>query len=150
MKLIWFALAAAALVLGVHVFTRIQLFRLRRSGMYPPPGQATMADIERSVCSNMVCLSGLCVVTVKFTVAACAGLKIQTFFVAQFASRAACRFLEVVAEAGAVWQALRVCRDGKADFPDSLIERLANAAGCAYTATFDRGAAKTCGMRLLE
>ena len=56
----------------------------------------------------------------------------------------------MVAEAGTVWKALRVCRDGKADFPDSLIERLADAAGCAYTATFDRGAAKTCGMRLIE
>ena len=55
----------------------------------------------------------------------------------------------VVAEAAAVWMALRAYRDGKADFPDRLIERLADAAGCAYTATFDRNAAETCGMRLI-
>lgn len=30
-----------------------------------------------------------------------------------------------------------------------LIERFANAAGCDYTATFDRDAAKHCGMRLI-
>lgn len=56
----------------------------------------------------------------------------------------------VVAEADTVWKALRVYRDGKADFADCLIERSANAAGCTHTATFDRGAAKACGMELIE
>jgi predicted nucleic-acid-binding protein len=56
----------------------------------------------------------------------------------------------VVAEADTVWQALRVLRKGKVDFADCLIERLANAAGCSHTATFDRDAAKTCDMRLIE
>ncbi|WP_239287752.1 hypothetical protein [Candidatus Nitrotoga sp. 1052] len=32
---------------------------------------------------------------------------------------------------------------------DCLIERSANEAGCGYTATFDRDAAKNCGMRLI-
>ena len=32
---------------------------------------------------------------------------------------------------------------------DCLIERSANEAGCGYTATFDRDAAKKCGMRLI-
>lgn len=56
----------------------------------------------------------------------------------------------VVAQADTVWKALRLFRDGQADFADCLIERSANEAGCSHTATFDRNAAKTCGMRLIE
>lgn len=55
----------------------------------------------------------------------------------------------VVAHADTVWQALRLFREGKADFADCLIERSANEAGCDYTTTFDRDAAKHCGMRLI-
>jgi len=54
-----------------------------------------------------------------------------------------------VAHADTVWQALRMFKEGKADFADCLIERFANAAGCGYTSTFDRDAAKHCGMRLI-
>lgn len=46
-------------------------------------------------------------------------------------------------------RALRVYRAGNADFADCLIERMANAAGCGRTMTFDVGAAKTAGMALL-
>ncbi|MDD2742027.1 MAG: type II toxin-antitoxin system VapC family toxin [Rhodocyclaceae bacterium] len=56
----------------------------------------------------------------------------------------------VVAQADTVWKALRMFRDGKADFADCLIERSANGAGCSHTATFDRNAAKSCGMQLIE
>lgn len=56
----------------------------------------------------------------------------------------------VVAQAGTVWKALRLFRESKADFADCLIERAANEDGCGYTATFDRDAAKTCGMRLID
>jgi predicted nucleic-acid-binding protein len=56
----------------------------------------------------------------------------------------------VVAEADTIWKALRVYAGGKADFADCLIERSSHAAGCNHTATFDRGAAKTCGMKLIE
>lgn len=56
----------------------------------------------------------------------------------------------VVAEADTVWKALRIYQGNKADFADSLIERSANAAGCTYTASFGRGAAKACGMQLIE
>ena len=56
----------------------------------------------------------------------------------------------VVAQADTVWKALRMFRDGKADFADCLIERSANEAGCSHTATFDRNAVKTCGMVLVE
>lgn len=56
----------------------------------------------------------------------------------------------VVADADIVWKALRVYRTGQADFADCLIERSANAAGCAHTATFDRNAARCCGMELIE
>ncbi len=55
----------------------------------------------------------------------------------------------VVAHADTVWQALRLFKEGKADFADCLIERFANEAGCEYTATFDRDAARHCGMRLV-
>ena len=56
----------------------------------------------------------------------------------------------VVAHADTVWKALRLFKEGKADFADCLIERSANQAGCSYTATFDSNAAKHCGMRLIE
>ncbi|OHC63776.1 MAG: twitching motility protein PilT [Rhodocyclales bacterium GWA2_65_20] len=56
----------------------------------------------------------------------------------------------VVAHADMVWKALRLFKEGKADFADCLIERFADEAGCSHTATFDRDAAKHCGMRLFE
>jgi len=56
----------------------------------------------------------------------------------------------VVAEAGILWKALPLYRNGKADFADILIERLSNAAGCIHTATFDHASAKVCGMRLVD
>ena len=55
----------------------------------------------------------------------------------------------IVAHADTVWKAVRVFKEGKADFADCLIERSANDAGCSHTTTFDRGAAKHCGMRLI-
>jgi predicted nucleic-acid-binding protein len=45
---------------------------------------------------------------------------------------------------------LRLFKEGKADFADCLIERSANEAGYSYTTTFDRDAAKHCGMQLIE
>ena len=56
----------------------------------------------------------------------------------------------IVAHADTVWKALRLFKEGKADFSDCLIERSANEAGCSYTTTFDRDAAKHCGMQLIE
>jgi predicted nucleic-acid-binding protein len=56
----------------------------------------------------------------------------------------------VVQEAELVWKALRLFEFSSADFADSLIERTADAAGCTMTVTFDRKAAGTGGMRLLE
>ena len=56
----------------------------------------------------------------------------------------------VVANAGTVWKAVRLFKEEKADFADCLIERSANEAGCGYTITFDRDAAKHYGMRLIE
>lgn len=55
----------------------------------------------------------------------------------------------LVQEAEIVWKALRNFEATKADFADCLVERLANAAGCAETVTFDKAAAKA-GMRLLK
>ena len=56
----------------------------------------------------------------------------------------------IVANADTVWKALRLFKEGKADFADCLIERSANEAGCSHTTTFDRDAARHCGMQLIE
>lgn len=56
----------------------------------------------------------------------------------------------IVADAEIVWKAIRLYRDTKADFADSLIERIGHDAGCEYTVTFDQGAANKCGMKLLD
>ena len=56
----------------------------------------------------------------------------------------------IVAKADVVWKAIRLFKEGKADFADCLIERDAEDAGCGYTNTFDREAAKHCGMRLVD
>lgn len=56
----------------------------------------------------------------------------------------------VVAHADTVWKALRLFKEGKADFADCMIERSANEAGCGYTASFDRNAVRHCGMKLIE
>jgi predicted nucleic-acid-binding protein len=47
------------------------------------------------------------------------------------------------------WQALRLFARSTADFADCLVERSAAAAGCVRTMTFDRDAAKVCGMALV-
>ena len=61
-----------------------------------------------------------------------------------------CEQKEVVLErAEQVSQALRTFGAGAADFTDCLIERTAAAAGCEKTMTFDAGAAKSAGMRLI-
>ena len=56
----------------------------------------------------------------------------------------------VVERAETVWKALRLFQATKSDFADCLIERSASAAGCEWTVTFDRGAAKGCGMRFVD
>lgn len=50
----------------------------------------------------------------------------------------------------AVSQAIRLFRAGRADFSDYLIERTGRIAGCVYTITFDRNAARSANMRLLK
>lgn len=55
----------------------------------------------------------------------------------------------VVERAETVWKALRLYQGSHADFADCLIERSAASAGCRWTVTFDRGAAKGCGMKLV-
>jgi predicted nucleic-acid-binding protein len=54
----------------------------------------------------------------------------------------------VLDRADVVAQALARYAAG-ADFADALIERLASAAGCTQTMTFDAGAAKAAGMTLV-
>ena len=56
----------------------------------------------------------------------------------------------IVDRADQVLRALRVFDEGKADFDDCLIERTASSAGCTETLTFDVGAAKHAGMRLIR
>lgn len=54
----------------------------------------------------------------------------------------------IVDQAETVWKAVRTFDRSNADFADCLIERAAAMAGCERTMTFDRGAAKACGMTL--
>ena len=55
----------------------------------------------------------------------------------------------VLAHADVVWQALRLFKQGKADFADCMIKCFAAEAACTRVVTFDRDAAKHCGMQLL-
>ena len=55
-----------------------------------------------------------------------------------------------IERAEVVWRALRIYREGSADFADCLIERSAATAGCLRTMTFDRSAAKHCLMTLIQ
>ena len=60
------------------------------------------------------------------------------------------RTRELVVERGdIVWKALRLFRRANGDLADCLIACSAEAAGCAKTMTFDRGAAKRGGMTLI-
>ena len=60
------------------------------------------------------------------------------------------RTKELVVERGEiVWKALRLFQRTPGDFADCLIACSAEAAGCAKTMTFDRGAAKSGGMTLI-
>jgi predicted nucleic-acid-binding protein len=60
------------------------------------------------------------------------------------------RTKELVVERGEiVWKALRLFQRANGDFADCLIACSAEAAGCAKTMTFDRGAVKSGGMTLI-
>ena len=54
----------------------------------------------------------------------------------------------VVEEAEIVWKAMRLFEASRSDFADCLIDRIGAGHECAYTATFDRDAARA-GMRLI-
>lgn len=56
----------------------------------------------------------------------------------------------VVERAELARQALWTFGSSRADFADCLIEGCAQAAGCSYTATFDRKAAASIGMHLIS
>jgi predicted nucleic-acid-binding protein len=55
----------------------------------------------------------------------------------------------VIEQAETVQQAFRLFRNGNTDFADCLIACSARAAGCSKTVTFDRKAARDCGMEFL-
>jgi predicted nucleic-acid-binding protein len=55
----------------------------------------------------------------------------------------------VVEQAETVESALRLYRNGRADFADCLISASAQAAGCSRTVTLDRKAARDASMELL-
>lgn len=52
----------------------------------------------------------------------------------------------LVQDAEVVWQAVRLFRNGKADFADCLIERTGSTHGCDHTVSFDKAAVKAAGM----
>lgn len=55
----------------------------------------------------------------------------------------------VLEQAETVYKATRLFAAGNADFADCLVECSSKAAHCDYTATFNQGAAKALGMRLV-
>jgi predicted nucleic-acid-binding protein len=55
----------------------------------------------------------------------------------------------IVERAELVWKGLRLSQRAAGDFADCLIACSADAAGCAKTVTFDRGAARNGGMTLV-
>lgn len=55
----------------------------------------------------------------------------------------------IVEHAELVWSALGMFAKNNAEFADCLIERSGHNAGCDYTVTFDRTAAKSACMQLL-
>lgn len=55
----------------------------------------------------------------------------------------------LVEQAETVIKATHLYAHSNADFADCLVECSSKAAHCDYTATFDRGAAKSLGMRLV-
>ena len=55
-----------------------------------------------------------------------------------------------VERAETVWKSVRLYGNSSADFADCLIQCSAAAAGCTHTMTFDRTAAKNCGMTLVQ
>jgi predicted nucleic-acid-binding protein len=56
----------------------------------------------------------------------------------------------VIDRADQVIRSLRVFKGSSADFADCLIERAGADAGCHDTLTFDIGASKSAGMRLIQ
>jgi predicted nucleic-acid-binding protein len=56
----------------------------------------------------------------------------------------------IVQDAELAWQALTSFKKTGSSYSDCLIERIGHAAGCHYTLTFDRNAARTAGMKLLR
>ena len=55
-----------------------------------------------------------------------------------------------IENAAIVIQAIDLYTTSKADFSDCLIARVADAAGCDYTASFDEAAIKSTGMRAIR
>ena len=47
MTFFWLFSVGVAIVLMLHVFTLLRLSKLRRAGVYPRAGHASMADVER-------------------------------------------------------------------------------------------------------
>lgn len=56
----------------------------------------------------------------------------------------------IVEQAALVWKAIRLFQSSGADFADAMILIAAEAGGATRTVTFDRGAARRCGMQLLS
>nr|VFK17369.1 MAG: Predicted nucleic-acid-binding protein, contains PIN domain [Candidatus Kentron sp. LFY] len=56
----------------------------------------------------------------------------------------------VIAEIDVLQETIPYYETSHGDFADCLIERLTHKAGCRQTFTFDRGAAKHCGMTLIQ
>jgi hypothetical protein len=60
MTLIWLLAAGVVLIVLAHIVSLVKLTMLRRSGVYPLTGQATMADVVRLKAAGSEVLATRC------------------------------------------------------------------------------------------
>jgi predicted nucleic-acid-binding protein len=70
--------------------------------------------------------------------------------IASILERLLCVEQFTVEQSSVVWRAVADARTSNADFPDHLVARIAEAAGCEATVTFDRKASNCHGFQLLK
>ncbi|MDN5881631.1 MAG: type II toxin-antitoxin system VapC family toxin [Nitrosospira sp.] len=118
--------------------------------MQDDPEQSPQASalIESLTAGNAGFITLVSAVELVWVLGACYGLGRRQL---ADALEALLRTRELILEhAEIVLRATSIYRGTKADFADCLIGEAAASAGCEQTVTFDRGAAKHTGMRLIQ
>lgn len=76
--------------------------------------------------------------------------KVGTANIVSIIERLLCVEQFTVDQPSVVWRAVSDAKTSNADFPDHLVARIAEAAGCESTVTFDKKASKCHGFELLK